>query len=515
MTDLLSSSSHYRKLEQSSKRLANVDCIELLDEPNRFDSHFHTLGGIHVDSCYQLVDDQIVSELLGLATELGVATKLREQIQGEVVNPTESRTVQHTAARFTDSNDKESERLLHSQYQIAHDLVSRIRSGELTSSSGKPFTDVIYIGIGGSYLGPALVSKALGSGSLRVHFISGLDSSRLNSLTDTLNPEETLVITASKSFKTPETATNSETVFAWLQARLCNPQDLRSHRINITSKELDESEGINLRLPESVGGRFSLWSAMGLPIMLQHGSRAFAKLLEGAAEVDQHVLNVAIEENIPLRKALFALWNSHFLGVHSHVVATYVSALHLLMPYLQQLELESNGKSVDLQGEPVTKPTAIPIWGGIETDGQHAWHQFLLQGNSPFSIDFVATTAPGFDQENNLANCLAQHELMFLGTHDTALPRHREVAKGHPCDLTLLDEISPKNIGRLLALYEHKVSYLSYLLNINAFDQFGVEHGKVLATKYVAALSAEASDELGTTAGKRIHKIQEIRASRS
>ena len=447
------------------------------------------LGPIFVDYSKQALDDKVAQALVALANESNLARAIDDMFCGARINTTEDRPVLHTALRAPtgvcmDEVATERERFVA--------LADAVRNGLRRGYTGKPFETVVVIGIGGSQLGPELVVDALRPPHApEVRFLANIDGDAAARTLAGLDPATTLVIVVSKSFTTLEARVNAETVRSWFLERTSEPGVVDEHFLAVTANQAAAAEfGIppdgRFAMWDWVGGRFSMWSAAGLPIAIALGRDGFEDLLAGADLVDDHFRETPPKDNIPVMLALLAIWNTNFHGAASHAVLPYDRRLRLLPSYLQQLEMESNGKSVRRDGDAVGTHTAPVVWGGEETNGQHAFHQLLHQGTRAFSADFIAIARPAHALDHHhdwlLANCLAQSKAMLEGrAADGPLAEHRSVPGGHPSTTLLLDELSPRSLGALLALYEHKVFCLGAIWQINAFDQWGVELGKELA----------------------------------
>lgn len=447
------------------------------------------LGPIFFDYSKQALNDEVIAALVALAIESSLPRAIDELFSGAPINSTEDRPALHTALRAptgacTTEVATERERFLI--------LADAVRSGQHRGHTGKPFETVVVIGIGGSQLGPELVVDALRPPHAPdVRFLANIDGDAAVRALAGLDPATTLVIVVSKSFTTLEARINADTVRSWFLERTCETRVVGQHFLAVTANQAAAAEfGIppsnRFAMWDWVGGRFSLWSAAGLPIAIALGRGGFEALLAGAHRVDDHFREAPIRDNIPVLLALLAVWNTNFHGAATHAVLPYDRRLRLLPSYLQQLEMESNGKSVRRDGDAVGTHTAPVVWGGEETNGQHAFHQLLHQGTRAFSADFIAIAGAGHALEDHhdwlLANCLAQSKAMLEGrAGEGPLAEHRSVPGGHPSTTLLLDELSPRSLGALLALYEHKVFCLGAIWQINAFDQWGVELGKELA----------------------------------
>lgn len=470
------------------------------------------LGPIFVDYSKQALDDEVVDALVALANESNLTRAIDEMFGGARINNTDDRPVLHTLLRAPagacpDEVATERERFLA--------LADAVRSGQRRGYTGKPFETVILIGIGGSQLGPELVVDALRPPHApEVRFLANIDGGAAVKALAGLDPATTLVIVVSKSFTTLEARVNAETVRSWFLERTSEPRVVDEHFLAVTANQAAAAEfGIppdnRFAMWDWVGGRFSMWSAAGLPIAIALGRDGFEDLLAGAHSVDAHFRETPPRDNIPALLALLAIWNTNFHGAATHAVLPYDRRLRLLPTYLQQLEMESNGKSVRRDGDAVGTHTAPVVWGGEETNGQHAFHQLLHQGTRAFGADFIAIARPGHALEDHhdwlLANCLAQSKAMLEGrAADGPLAEHRSVPGGHPSTTVLLDELNPRALGALLALYEHKVFCLGAIWQINAFDQWGVELGKELAGPIhdeLASGEERGADRDASTAG--------------
>ena len=466
------------------------------------------LGPILVDYSKQALADEIVGALEALACESKLPRAMEQLFSGGRINNTEDRAVRHTVLRAPAGACPREVATERERFLAVADAVRR---GRRRGYTGKPFESVVVIGIGGSQLGPELVVDALRPAHAPdVRFLSNVDGTAAVQTLAGLDPATTLVIIVSKSFTTLEARVNAATARSWFLERTCEPRVVDQHFLAVTTNqaaaaEFGISSGNRFAMWEWVGGRFSLWSAAGLPIAIALGRGCFEDLLAGAHLVDAHFQETAPKENIPVWLALLAIWNTNFHGAATHAVLAYDRRLRLLPSYLQQLEMESNGKSVRRDGEAVRAHTAPVVWGGEETNGQHAFHQLLLQGTRAFSADFVAVARAGHDLKDHhdwlLANCLAQSKAMSEGrVADGPLGSHRSVAGGQPSTTILLDELNPRSLGALLALYEHKVFCLGAIWQINAFDQWGVELGKELAGPIYHELASGAGRGAGNDA---------------
>ena len=507
----------WSKLNQASRDIVHTIPAKL-NQP-ALDSYLNSaqVGKLLVDWSHQRINDEVAARLFELAEELDVYDRFATQLAGGIANPSESRPVLHTSLRSKDSSVATSTSIAVTEGQKEFiDFANAVQEKTVRGSNGKPFTDVLHIGIGGSHLGPKLLCEALQVTSPRVHFLSNIDPINVKDTLAPLDPSRTLIITVSKSFSTPETLRNFEAVRAWFSQQL--PVNvMHDHFVYVTSNTGVEKTllGRSFSLDESIGGRFSIWSAVGLPVAIALGAHKFKSFLSGARQLDELTRTAKTHENPALMLALMTLWNTNFLGTSSHLLLTYEHRLRGFTPFVQQLEMESLGKSIRINGERSTLHTLPTIWGGEETNGQHAWHQWLHQGTRAFSADFLVTApAHRADESRNwiLANCLAQREV-FLRGHD---PRdgnaYKEIKGGHGSNLIVFDDVDPESLGTLIALYEHKVSFLGMLWGINAFDQWGVEHGKRVAEDVYARLQSEGDSKSSDSIS---HFIKWLRSKQS
>ncbi|HEX9395974.1 MAG TPA: glucose-6-phosphate isomerase, partial [Burkholderiales bacterium] len=416
-------------------------------------------AGVRFDYSRQRLGAMTLRLLSHLAEERGLAEWRDALLSGKVVNSTEKRAAWHTALRAS------------SPPQEVADTLARMRGLAKAAHSGK-YKRVVNLGTGGSDLGPRLLADALGDKALEVRFAANVDPHDLGRALDGAAPDSTLFIIASKTFTTQETMANAEAAKRWGG----------KHFYAVSSNtELAKKFGAAEVLPmwDWVGGRFSVWSAVGFAAMCAIGTEAFDEFLAGGREVDEHFATAPWEKNLPVLMALVGVWNTNFLGAATHAVLPYANALRLLPAYLQQLEMESNGKRVDRRGQVVDYATAPVLWGAEGTVSQHSFHQLLHQGTQVVPCDFI-----DLGLERNLsANARAQADALAFGTDDAKLPPHRQYPGNRPSSMLALEGLSARNMGRLIALYEHKVFVQGIIWNINSFDQWGVELGKEMAKK--------------------------------
>ncbi len=501
---------------------------DLLDEPQRFRRFSRRACGLQLDFSRQRLDEETLVLLLQLAQERQLPDWIGHLFAGSPVNNTEHRPALHMALR-----SRERDPLLVAGADIrpaVRDELERVlgfarslRSGEIRGCTGQPIRDVVNIGIGGSDLGLVMVTEALRefcTPAIRCHFVSNIDGGELARALPELSAATTLFIICSKSFTTLETRLNAMAARNWFVAQ-AGEEAVAGHfaAISVNAAAMDEF-GIaprnRFRIWDWVGGRYSLWSAVGLSVAIALGPDHFRALLDGAADMDEHFHTAPLGENLPVLLGLLGVWNQNFLGAASHVVLPYTQALHRFPAFLQQLEMESNGKGVTRDGRPVAWPTGGVVWGEPGSNAQHAFCQLLHQGTAVCSADFIAPLHPagGPRQQHlaGLANMLAQAEVLARGrtraevnagaaasAEAAQLSVHKVHPGGRPGTLILLDTLEPRHLGALIALYEHKVFVQSVIWGINPFDQWGVEFGKQLATRYAEAL--ETGDPQGLLPG--------------
>ncbi|MFB9246174.1 glucose-6-phosphate isomerase [Massilia antarctica] len=498
-------------------------------DPQRFPKLTVDAAGLFLDYSKNRLDGRTLELLVDLAQERGVETQRDAMFAGERINLTERRAVLHTALRaprgtalVVDGQDVNAD--VHAVLDRVRIFTDAVRAGTWLGHSGKPITDIVNIGIGGSDLGPKMVCLALRQYAhprLTMHFVSNVDGHDMDAALGKVNPETTLFIIASKTFTTTETMMNAQTARAWFLQHA--PEDaLARHFVAVsTNTEAIKTFGIDpanmFPFWDWVGGRYSVWSAIGLSVALCVGFGHFSDLLAGAHAMDQHFQQAPLASNMPVLLALVGFWNRQFLGCASVSIAPYHQDLNRFPAYLQQLDMESNGKRVTKGGQPVDTPTCPVIWGDCGTNGQHAYFQLLHQGSDVTPIDFIAALRPAHELENHhaalLANCFAQSEAFMRGkTIDEvrvdlqsqglslaeieALAPHKTFPGNRPSNTILMEYLKPYTLGALIALYEHKTFVQGVIWDVNSFDQWGVELGKVLAKKIEAELTGEPQPEL-------------------
>jgi glucose-6-phosphate isomerase len=515
--------------------VADLQMRELFrDDPERAARFSLTLGDLLFDFSKNRITDQTASLLTQLCEECGVRSWITRMFSGDPINETESRAVLHTALRnrgertvTVDGVDvmPDVRRVLSQMRGFA----SSVREGTWTGYTGRAITDVVNIGIGGSDLGPVMVTEALRpywQQGLRAHFVSNVDGTHLSEVLRQVQPETTLFIVASKTFTTQETLTNARSARRWLVDRLGTEEAVAKHFVALsTNRNAVVEFGID---PENmfefwdwVGGRYSLWSAIGLSIAVVVGMEQFEELLAGAYEVDEHFRTAPLRENIPVVMAVLGIWYHNFFGAASHAVLPYDQYLHRFPAYLQQADMESNGKSASRDGALITGYSTGPIvWGEPGTNGQHAFFQLLHQGTHLVPCDFIVAAQShnpmGQHHDILVANCIAQAEALMRGkTADEAreelekagasadrvavLVPHKTFPGNRPSNTFMVESLTPRALGRLIALYEHKIFVQGVIWNIYSFDQWGVELGKQLAKLILPELSGADGEHDGST----------------
>lgn len=500
-------------IARQAKRVITIDPDALLSDARRTQTSKVRIGDFLIDYSHQYLDQDALASLLQLAEECDVLKYLQDVANEAEVNTTEQSAANHIALRASKNTTNTHLHEVITRERIAMlQFAEALRQQSICGATDKPITDVVHIGIGGSHLGPALACEALSQETkIRLHFQTSFNSSSVR-VYDQLNPETAMFVIASKSYTTVETLRNAERARRWLTSNHAPSTDLSRHFVHLTAnRSIDFGTERVFYFPGSIGGRFSLWSVLGLPIAIAIGSRNFELLLSGARMMDQHVLGTEPKFNAAILLALFTVWNTNFLGATSHLILPYYAPLRLFTRFVQQLEMESNGKSTLLDGSSSTQHTTPVVWGDEETDGQHAWHQMLHQGTHAFSADFIGVINDEHDSDESnrwsLANLLAQSELLFTGFEASLEEPHKAIRGRHSSTILLLDSLKPQTLGALLALYEHKVASLACLWGINPFDQWGVEKGKKLAVNVEHALEGGDTGAFRISTRDLIHTI--------
>jgi glucose-6-phosphate isomerase len=500
----------WKDLEEHQQGMSKVTLQDLFNkDPNRFNQLSLEVEDLLFDYSKQRVTVETLAKLSTLAEEAGLLENREKLFKGDIVNLSEKRPATHIALRNMSAMSlKDKERL----EQMTH-FVAEIHSGRRLGATGKPFKDLLCLGIGGSYLGPALAIEALQAyktHEIKCHFAPNLDGQTLTRLMKVLDPATTLCLVSSKTFTTLETNENAKWIKRWLTAALgekaeghllaATAMPQRAMAFGILEKNIFE-------FSEYVGGRYSVWSSVGLPIALMIGMSQFKDFLMGAHSMDQHFYTAPLRQNMPVLMGLIGLWNINFEKNNTLAIMPYEDGLRSLPAYLQQLEMESNGKSVSKQGAALQQKTAPVIWGGVGCDGQHAYMQLLHQGTEIVPVDFLvpATGEKELRMHHKLllANCLSQSKALMEGYqaewagNQDPYWRNKVCPGNRPSSTLMYRTLTPKILGSILALYEHKVFVQATLWNINPFDQWGVELGKKLVKEILPNLE-KANSELET-----------------
>ena len=505
----------WTKLKTHFNEIENKEIKNLLSSRSNPSSFNLEWNDFNIDISKNRVDNTTLNLLLDLAKECKLDDAIAKQFNGSVINETEKRAVLHTAVR-ADGNEKinvDGQNVIPSILETRNKIKSftnDVISGNLKGYSNKPFTDVVNIGIGGSDLGPVMVVEALKhySSRLKPHFVSNVDGDHVLEIIRDLNPETTLFVIVSKTFTTQETISNANTIKDWLVTNF-NESAVSKHFAAVsTNLNQIKKFGINPKMVFSmndwVGGRFSLWSSVGLSISLAIGYDNFNRLLSGANKMDKHFQKTEFENNIPVVLALLSIWYNNFFKCETEAVIPYTQYLNRLPAYLQQAIMESNGKSVDRAGNPVKYQTGNIIWGDTGTNSQHAFFQLIHQGTKLIPCDFIGFKKPLFKENTQhdklMSNFFAQTEALMMGKSEKAVVEELikmgldesevsslkayKVFKGNrPTNTLLIDQLSPESLGSLIAMYEHKIFVQGVVWNIYSYDQWGVELGKQLASK--------------------------------
>ena len=513
----------WKALEDHKKKIGDLHMRKLFaDDPGRFARLSLTTGELFLDYSKNRITDETMRLLFALARERGVLERAKAMFAGERINVTENRAVLHTALRnrsahpvVVDGKDvmPEVKDVLRRMFHFA----DKVRDGSWLGYTGQAITDIVNIGIGGSDLGPYMATEALKPYSerrLRMHFVSNIDGTHMAETLRRLNPETAMFIVASKTFTTQETMTNAQTARSWFLAKASDESAVAKHFVAVsTSSKLVRDFGIDeanmFGFWDWVGGRYSMWGAIGLPIVLSIGPKNFEAMLDGAYEMDRHFLSAPLEQNAPVILGLIGLWYINFFGAKTHGIMPYDQYLHRLAAYLQQADMESNGKGVTLDGRRTGYSTGPIVWGEPGTNGQHAYYQLIHQGTELIPCDFIAPVeshnAVGEHHAILLSNFFAQTEALMVGkteeevraelqregvseARQKELIPHKVFLGNRPTNSIMVQKMTPKAFGSLVALYEHKIFVQGAIWEINSFDQWGVELGKVLAKKILAEL---------------------------
>lgn len=509
--------SHFEKMQATSmKDLFATD----VDRTQKFHVQWNDFL---VDYSKNIINQETIDLLLNLANQVQLKEAISSYFEGEIINQTENRAVLHTALRAKESANilVDGVNVMPEVYSVKNKIKNfsnEVISGNKKGFTGKPFTDIVNIGIGGSDLGPAMIVEALQfyKNHLNVHFVSNVDGDHVNEVIKKLNPETTLFVVVSKTFTTQETLSNAETIRSWF-LQSASQDDVAKHFVAVSTNIQKVTEfGINpdnvFPMWDWVGGRFSLWSAVGLSISLAVGFENFDKLLKGANDMDEHFKNETFDKNIPVILALLSIWYNNFFGAESEALIPYTQYLQKLAPYLQQGIMESNGKSIDRDGKPVNYQTGTIIWGEPGTNSQHAFFQLIHQGTKLIPTDFIGFKQSLYGNKDHhdklMSNFFAQTEALLMGKTEAQVKAEFEkqgisgekadfllpfkVFSGNkPTNTILIDKLTPESLGALVAMYEHKIFVQGIIWNIFSYDQWGVELGKQLANSILEEFSSK------------------------
>jgi glucose-6-phosphate isomerase len=528
MTTKLSDLPAWKQLHAHFDEVKDLHMRDLFaDDPERFERFSLSLNDILLDFSKNRITAQTMELLLQLAEQADVVGWRNKMFAGDAINHTEGRAVQHVALRnrrneplYADEQRIDQE--IKSELARVKALAESIRTRQWRGHSDQPITDVVNIGIGGSHLGPLMVTEALRPYSihdLKIHYVSNIDENHINNTLEMLNADTTLFIIASKSFRTQDTLFNAQTAKHWLMEKLDTEQLLHRHLVAVTSNvqaavEFGVAHENIFKMWDWVGGRYSLWSAIGLPIVIAIGSENFDALLEGAYEVDEHFKSAPLAQNMPVIMALVGIWYNNFFGAQSIAILPYDQNMHRFPAYLQQADMESNGKGVDRNGEAVDYETGPVLFGEIGIASQHAFYQLLHQGTKLVPADMLAPISNFHCIANHhralMSNIFAQAEALMKGKDEAEvraelqqqgmdeaeierLLPYKLFPGNHPTNTFLFYTLDPKTLGSLIALYEHKIFVQGVIWNLNSFDQWGVELGKVLATNILEEINEGGS----------------------
>jgi len=516
--------SAWQKLKIHFSTMQNNSIKEMFQKDSKRAENFHIQwNDFLVDYSKNNITQETINLLLELADEVNLKDSISKYFAGDSINQTENRAVLHTALRAPESATVlvDGKNVMPEIYEVKNKIKAfsnEIISGELKGFTGKPFTDIVNIGIGGSDLGPAMVVEALQfyKNHLNVHFVSNIDGDHVNEVIKKINPETTLFVIVSKTFTTQETLTNSETIRSWF-LKSAKQEDVAKHFVAVSTNIQKVTEfGIDSNnifpMWDWVGGRFSLWSAVGLSVSLAVGFDNFDKLLKGANQMDNHFEETSFDKNIPVILALLSVWYNNFFGAESEALIPYTQYLQKLAPYLQQGIMESNGKSIGRDGKPVNYQTGTIIWGEPGTNSQHAFFQLIHQGTKLIPTDFIGYVKPLYGNEDHhnklMSNFFAQTEALLNGKTaeqvasefekqgvsaekaDYLLP-FKVFSGNKPTNTILIEKLTPETLGSLIALYEHKIFVQGIIWNIFSYDQWGVELGKQLANSILEEINSK------------------------
>ena len=510
----------FARLKQIRSQLKNLSISDLFTlNPKRFEEFSTSIDDMILDYSKLHMNKDVLNTLFKLARVCDVKKKRDAMYRGDKINITENRAVLHIALRnkldnpiYVDNRDIMQD--VHDGLEKMEEFANGIRDGKILSSSNESFTDIVNIGIGGSHLGPAMVTQALKPfhDGPNVHFVSNIDSSHITDVLADLNPKRTLILIASKTFTTIETMTNAKTALTWMKDAV-GEQNVSEHFAAI-STALEKTKDFGIKdnrvfgYWDWVGGRYSIWSSIGLGVMIAIGTKNFAEFLDGAYEMDQHFKNAPLEENMPVLLGLIGIWHINICEYPTRAILPYDQRLSSFPSYIQQLDMESNGKSISSSGEMLYEKTGAIVWGDAGTNSQHSFFQLLHQGSQIVPCEFmlgVNKSESNMKEHNDLliANCLAQSQALMAGrrvdevirvlekrgvSHEESirLAPHRQFNGNRPSSTLLYKKLDPKTLGKIIALYEHRVFVEAIIWGVDSFDQWGVELGKELASEMLS-----------------------------
>jgi len=544
----ITQSPSWKMLEKHANILKGTKIKDMVEDEKRLDALSLHFDQLFCDFSKQKVQQETIELLLKLAEQNGLKHAIEKLLLGEVVNPTEDRPALHTALRLPKDgalllNGRDINIDVQNALDSMSDKIDKLTNGYWRGFSGKPITDVVNLGVGGSDLGPLLACDALAEFSaeyqnpLEVHFASTMDGSQVHNLFEKLNPETTVFIIASKSFSTIDTLSNATSAKSWLLQAFDNEEIInKQHFIGISTKPEKMNEwGIHpdnqLIMWDWVGGRFSLWSTVGLTIALKLGMQNFREFLAGAHALDKHFKSAPFDQNIPVLLGIIGIWNTNFIGINAHAILPYDARLKYFPSYLTQLEMESNGKSVTVNGDRVDYDTCPVLWGEVGPNAQHAFYQLLHQGTRRVVCDFIAPVSRFTGDESpqgkslreqhllTIANCFAQSRALMTGGSSSLDPNssnqapelipHKFYPGDQPSTTILVPELTPYSLGQLIALYEHKVFVMAHIWGINPFDQWGVELGKIMAEDTLSELhSGEFTSQFDRSTNQLLNYVK-------
>ena len=499
------SASCWQALVDHKENITRTNLQEMfIQDPGRAENFSAEINKLYIDYSKQRITEETIKLLISMAQSTDLSGAIQKLFSGATINRTENKAAMHMALRAPADKaclveGEDVSKQVHEELQHMQDFVTALHSGGVRGHTDKPIETVINIGIGGSDLGPKLATEALSDfavSDIDIHFVSNVDINDINSALEKSDPETTLFIISSKSFTTKETLLNAETAVKWLKEHGCKSPD--KHLLAVTANhKAAKTFGVKdeniFHIWEWVGGRYSLWSAIGLPIAIRIGMDNFRDFLSGASAVDQHFCDQALENNLPVILALIDIWYINFFHAETIAIFPYDHSLSMLPAYIGQLIMESNGKQIDNEGKQIKYHTSPVIWGGTGNNAQHAYFQCLHQGTLLVPVDFIVSLKSNSENKRHhqelLANCLAQSAALMNGHIKADQASYQNIPGNRPSTTILLDELSPATLGSLLCLYEHRCFVQAHIWNINPFDQWGVELGKNITKQISEELS--------------------------